>query len=162
VIYAVDWASDVVWLKNTAATDVLIGAAWDICTDGFNYQTLPAYTIPAGGDMFLHLRAPIVDDTDPNDAHFNLGIVSGFDLDEDHHLILFRTAGGHATSGIEAYLKWGASAPSFRDTQGVDSGLWTAGATVPVTPGDTAIVASGDVRTAAGFASIANYSVCTP
>lgn len=155
MIYAVDVARDVVILRNTSSS-VYSLTGGDICQPfsywGFNSSTVTS--VPPDGTLVLHLSGSGTD----TDGHIWAGTGALAASDE---VMIYRNAAGHATAGIESYLRWGPNAPGGRESQAVGVGLWTTGAAT-VGAGHEALIATGDVTTPGGFTSIPSICECYP
>lgn len=156
IIYSVDFQTNEIVLRNVSAGPVTINNTWDICRP-FSYATLPTITLAAGADVTVHMTA-----SGTNTATDVFLSNPSFDVQASDELMLYRVAAGHAQNNIEAYLRWGPSAPTGRQIQAVAVGLWSTGDAVAMCGGHNGFAATGDVRRAAGFTSIVGGTTCTP
>lgn len=156
IIYSVDFETNEMVLRNVSAGAVTINNTWDICRP-FSYQTLPTVMLGAGADLTVHMTASGTNTA--TDIFLNN---PNFDVQASDELMLYRVAAGHAQNNIEAYLRWGPSAPTRRQSEAVAVGLWSTGDAVAICGSHKGFAATGDVRRAAGFTSIVGGTSCTP
>lgn len=156
IIYSVDYETNEIVLRNVSAGTVTINNTWDICRP-FAYQTLPTITLAAGAEVTVHMTASGTNTA--TDVFLNNPT---FDVQASDELMLYRIAALHQQNNIEAYLRWGPAAPTVRQSEAVAVGLWSTGDTVTLCGNHKGFAATGDIRRAAGFTSIAAGTTCTP
>ena len=160
IIALVDWEEDIIVLSNTTGTDVDLSSG-DLCTAGFKYNAFSGVgspVVPANGLVTIHLTA-----TGTNTATEWFLNDNDFDLGPADVIMLYRNRSGHQPSGIEAYVRYGDSSPTFRQNEAVSANLWDANSTIPACPGSaTALFATGDVTETTGFTCIDHIGVCIP
>lgn len=156
VFSAIDTDGDVVVVTNTTGSDVPIGDWW--WCERPAYVTIPAgTTVPANGSVTFFLTTSGVNTATEiylNDARFDLDPAG----DE---IALYNTNTFGSSTAIEAFAAFGAAPSSpTRQSVAVAASLWTTGDFIPLTGGQTAMVATGTVTTSAGWTDVAG--ACVP
>ncbi len=154
VMTVVDWDLDLVRLQNVTGSAIDLSAG-DMCRPFFYVNFPSGTTVPANGELTLHLTASgtnTATDIYLNNSNFNLGA--------SDELMVYTNKSNHLAENIAAYVRWGPSAPGGRTTQAVGEGLWTTGEAV--TGCTSAIVLTGDAERAAGWSCVDAFATCEP
>ncbi len=154
VMTVVDWDANLVRLQNVTGSAIDLSAG-DMCRPFFYVNFPSGTTVPANGELTLHLTASgtnTATDIYLNNSNFNLGA--------SDELMVYTNKSNHLAENIAAYVRWGPTAPGGRTTQAVGEGLWTTGEAV--TGCTSAIVLTGDAEKANGWSCVDAFATCEP
>ena len=156
VFSAVDTDGDVVVVTNTTASDVDLTGWW--WCERPAYALVPAgTTVPAGGSVTFFLTSSGANT--PTEIYLN---DARLDLDPaGDEIALYNTNSFGSSAAIEAFVAFGAApATPTRQSFAVMAGLWSTGDFIPLTGGNTAMIALGTVTSSANWVDV--DGACVP